>query len=101
MRKDKGGCTYITTNKLNTVLYIGSTTELFVRTEKHRQHFYKGGFSDKYNAERLIYYEVYDHIEEAEAREKQLKGWMRRKKEALINRLNPGWKDLFDELSPE
>ena len=91
----------MTANKVNTVLYIGSTSDLYGRVVKHKIHFYGGGFSDRYNAERLVYYEVYDRIEEAHAREKQLKGWTRRKKNALINKVNPEWRDLFDELAPE
>ena len=89
------------TNKAKTVLYVGSTSDLYGRVVKHRIHFYGGGFSDKYNTERLVYYEVFDRIEEAHAREKQLKGWTRKKKEALIDRMNPERKDLFEDFAAE
>jgi len=101
MRATRGGYTYFMTNKYRTVLYTGATSDLYGRVAKHKEHYYSGGFSDKYNAVCLVYYEVYDRIEEAIAREKQLKGWSRKKKEALINAVNPEWKDLFDSLDPE
>src|SRR6478736_486092 len=101
MRNTRGGYTYMMTNKIKTVLYVGSTSDLYGRVVKHKTHFYGGGFSDKYNVERLVYFEFYDRIEEAHAREKQLKGWTRKKKEALVDKMNPERKDLFEELAPE
>ena len=101
MRTTRGGYTYIMTNKVRTVLYTGSTSNLYQRVAKHKEHFYAGGFPDKYNVELLVYYETVDRIEEAIAREKQLKGWTRAKKEALINKVNPEWKDLFDGLADD
>ncbi len=98
MRVTRGGYAYFMTNKVRTVLYTGSTSDLYGRVAKHKEHAYSGSFSDKYNAEFLVYYEVFDRIEEAIARERQLKGWTRKKKEALINRFNPEWNDLFESL---
>ena len=92
---------YIVTNRHNTTLYVGMTTELDVRTRKHREKFYPKSFSARYNANKLVYYEVFDFISAARAREKQLKAGSRRKKLALVNRYNPTWRDLFDIISKE
>ena len=94
----KGGSVYILTNKLKTTLYIGVTADLQLRIRQHKDHFYKGSFSDKYNLEYCVYYENFFSIEEAIAREKQIKKWSRIKKENLINSLNPKWIDLSSEV---
>ena len=94
----KGGYTYILTNKIHTTLYIGVTSDLLNRTLQHKEHFYKTSFSHKYNLEKLVYYQYFDSIEEAIAYEKKLKKWRREKKIDLINTINPEWKDLFDEI---
>ncbi len=95
----KGGYTYILTNKNHTTLYVGVTSNIYERTYKHKQHHYKNSFTDKYNIEILVYYESFDRIEEAISREKEIKKWIRQKKEELINSLNPEWKDLWEEIS--
>ena len=84
---------YIMTNKHNTVVYTGVTSNLEGRVYEHKQRDIPG-FTRRYNVTKLLYYEHYDHIEEAITREKRIKGWLRDKKEELINRHNPGWKDL-------
>ena len=92
---------YITTNKNKTVLYIGVTNNLLVRLQQHEQNaqaFTHKSFAGKYNACYLLYYEHFEWIEQAIAREKELKGWRRSKKEDLINKLNPEWKFLNDTL---
>lgn len=95
----KGGYVYIITNENKTTLYIGVTSGLELRLWKHKTHFYgEQAFSARYNLGLLIYYELFDSIVDAIAREKQLKKWSRSKKEVLINRVNPGWKDLSDEI---
>ena len=88
---------YILTNKINTVLYIGVTSDLVKRTYQHRQKFVKG-FAEKYNADKLVYYEITQNVNSAIAREKQLKGFVRSKKIALINKFNPEWKDLYEDI---
>ena len=93
----RGGYTYILTNSRNTVLYIGVTSCLEKRLYEHRNHLFPG-FTLKYRLHKLIYYERYDRIEEAIAREKQLKGKTRAKKVALINSLNPSWLELDPSL---
>lgn len=91
---------YIMTNAHHTVLYIGATIDIVRRTLQHREHYYKKSFTDRYNVEKLIYFEYYDDIKTAFHRERQLKGWTRIKKERLINRVNPEWKDLYDAILP-
>ena len=77
-------------------LYIGVNNNLEKRVWEHRHKTYRG-FSSKYGCNRLIYFEHHEDINAAIAREKQLKGWVRKKKERLINTLNPGWHDLNQE----
>ena len=87
------GYVYIMTNKSNHVLYIGVTTDLVRRVAEHRGS--SGSrFTIKYNCSKLIYYEVYNEIEDAIHRETQLKGWQRRWKIDLIEQVNPKWQDL-------
>ncbi|MGI8952171.1 MAG: GIY-YIG nuclease family protein [Chitinophagaceae bacterium] len=93
-----GGCFYILTNKINTVLYIGVTSDLHSRVSEHKEKKYETSFTAKYNCNKLIYYECFSRIEEAIAREKQMKKWKREWKEKLISGFNPHWIDLFDQL---
>ena len=88
---------YIMTNKFNTALYTGVTSGLVGRVWQHKNKLVEG-FTKKYNINKLVYYDVTDSIESAIAREKQIKGWTRAKKIALIESINPGWKDLAEEL---
>src|ERR1700728_1986782 len=78
------------------VLYIGLTSNLEVRITQHKQKLFEG-FSADYNCNRLVYYERYESPSRAIAREKQLKGWSRAKKLALIKKMNPTWADLSEE----
>ena len=68
------------------------------RVYEHKQHIFKG-FTDKYDIDKLAYYEIHDDINEAIKREKQLKAWKRSWKLELIESHNPDWKDLYDEIS--
>ena len=95
----KGGSVYIMTNKNNTVLYVGASSDLNDRVYKHKTKFYPKCFTARYNCIKLVYHEGYHSIEEAIAREKQLKAGSRAKKLALIESMNPGWEDLYDNLS--
>jgi putative endonuclease len=81
------------TNDNNTVIYIGVTSDLEKRLWQHKSRAIPG-FTKRYNCSKLVWYEVAVEIEAAIAREKQLKSWSRKKKEALINELNAGWSDL-------
>jgi putative endonuclease len=86
---------YIMTNRSGT-LYTGVTNNLERRVYEHKQKKIPG-FTKKYNIDRLVYYEETPNIEEAIAREKQIKGWLRKKKIALIESLNPVLKDLSSD----
>ena len=86
---------YILTNKNNNVLYTGVTNDLSRRTWEHKQKLMKG-FTQKYNVDKLIYFELFDYIDLAISREKQIKAYSRAKKVSLINSLNPNWDDLYD-----
>ena len=85
---------YILTNRSNKVLYIGCTSNLQLRVAQHKQKAI-GGFTAKYNVNKLIYFETTNDAYAAVSRERQLKGWTRKKKSWLINALNPEWKELF------
>ncbi|WP_299581810.1 GIY-YIG nuclease family protein [uncultured Sunxiuqinia sp.] len=91
---ERGGYIYIMTNKNHTVLYTGVTSNLSKRMYEHRTDFYKNAFTSKYNVSKLVYFEGFTRIEEAIAREKQIKAGNRQKKLDMINRFNPEWKDL-------
>ena len=84
---------YILTNKTKRVLYTGVTNNLERRVLEHKAKF-NTGFTYKYNCNKLIYFEEYQWIVEAIAREKQIKGGSRQKKIDLVNSLNPLWNDL-------
>jgi putative endonuclease len=83
---------YIMSNRTH-VLYIGVTSDLENRAGQHQERA-SSGFTQRYHLIRLVYFEQYDKIADAIAREKQLKGWRRSKKIALIESLNPQWSDL-------
>jgi putative endonuclease len=86
---------YILTNTYHKVLYTGVTNDLKRRCFEHKQKKVKG-FTQKYNTDKLIYFEKFDFIDLAIAREKQLKGYSRAKKIALIDQFNKEWKELYN-----
>jgi len=88
---------YVMTNKYNTVLYTGVTNDLKRRVCEHKSGL-GGGFTSKYKIIKLVYYEVCNDAYSAIAREKQIKGGPRQKKIDLINGMNSGWTDLYEEL---
>lgn len=94
----RNGFIYITTNPRHTVLYTGVTNNLMKRIWEHKNKICSG-FTSKYNADNLVYYEAADCIDDAIAREKQIKSWSRKKKIDLINKFNPDWKDLYDGMA--
>jgi len=85
------------TNIGNTVLYTGVTNDLIRRAYEHKERLVDG-FTKKYNLIKLVYYEVFEDIENAILREKQIKAGSRQKKIQLINSINREWRDLYDEL---
>lgn len=78
-------------------LYLGVTNNLIRRVYEHKNKLIKG-FSKKYDCTKLIYFEQFDDIETAISREKQIKNWRREKKEFLIKKFNPSWKDLYQDI---
>jgi putative endonuclease len=86
-------CVYIMASSYQ-VLYVGVTTELEIRVRQHKEGRFPGSFTSRYKVNKLVYFERYPLIVEAISREKQLKGWLRRKKIALIVASNPTWRDL-------
>jgi len=86
---------YILTNKNNSVLYTGVTNSLMRRIWEHKSKLIKG-FTQKYNVDKLVYYEVFEIPSTAIQREKQIKAGSRRKKIELINKFNPEWNDLYN-----
>jgi len=95
----KGGAVYIMASKSG-VLYTGVTNRIDRRFVEHRRKL-AGGFTSQYNVTRLVHYETFADIRAAIAREKQIKGWLRRKKIALIEATNPSWRDLAVDLFPK
>jgi len=89
-------CVYILTNKNNKVLYIGVTGNLKRRITEHKNKTFKG-FTEKYNCDKLVYFEQTENIMSALEREKQLKKWRREKKVWLIEKNNPNWKELDND----
>ena len=89
---------YILTNDLNTVLYTGVTNDLFRRISEHKNKLNPKSFSAKYNLNKLVYFESFFNVNDAIAREKQIKAGSRRKKILLVESLNPEWKDLYFKL---
>jgi len=88
---------YILSNRKRTVLYTGLTNSLERRIHQHRMGA-QNGFTKRYNCNRLLYYEHFTEIESAIAREKEIKKWFRRRKDALIRSINPEFRDLAPEL---
>ena len=88
---------YIMANKRNGTLYTGVTSNLVGRVSEHREGM-KPSFTSRYGCKMLVYYEVYDDMTTAITREKQIKAGSRNKKLALIERMNPGWRDLFHDI---
>ncbi len=94
----KGGCVYFMANANNEVLYVGVTSDLITRVYQHKTKVFPKSFTAKYNCNKVVYYESFHTIEEAIAREKNIKNWRREWKDELISKMNPEWKDLTDEL---
>ena len=89
---------YILASKRNGTLYVGVTNNLVRRISEHKAKLVPG-FTRKYVVDQLVYFEAFDSVLEARARERSLKGWRRAWKIALIEKLNPGWRDLTSQLN--
>ena len=88
----------MTANKPHGVIYTGLTNDLKDRIKNHKNKKYKNAFTARYNVDKLVYFEEFDSIITARAREKQLKAGSRAKKIKLIEKFNPEWKDLYETL---
>jgi len=97
MKEEKQYYVYILASKRNGTLYIGMTSNLADRADKHKRGMYDG-FTKKYKIEKLVYYEIYSDAYGAISREKQLKDWKRDWKIQLIEKDNPTWRDLSNEI---
>jgi len=84
-------------SKRNGTLYIGSSSDLVKRVWQHKNEYFEG-FSKEYNTKLLVYYEVHDTMENACTRERQIKEWQRNWKKDLIEKDNPEWRDLYDDI---
>jgi len=89
---------YILTNKNNTVLYTGVSSNIEQRIYQHKTKKDPACFTSKYNVNKLIYFERFDYINAAIKREKQIKGLLRKRKIELINSFNPDWEDLYETI---
>ena len=89
---------YILASKKNGTLYVGVTSNLVKRTYEHKNNMVEG-FTKKYSVHLLVYYEIFDQIEDAISREKTLKTWHRKWKLELIESKNPDWNDLYTTLN--
>ena len=94
----KSPAIYLLASAKNGTLYIGVTSNLIQRVWQHRQHL-TDGFSDRYDVTRLVWYELHDTMESVIVREKQLKKWNREWKIRLIERTNPDWRDLWQDIA--
>ena len=94
---ERGARVYILTNKYNRVLYTGVTTDLKSRIYEHKNKVNSNSFSAKYNADKLVYCNFFESVEEAIAEEKRIKGGSRLQKIMLIEDINFSWKDLYNE----
>ncbi len=88
---------YILANSKNGTLYVGVTSDLVKRVWEHRNNFVEG-FTKRYGVHNLVWYELHESMESAIQREKRLKDWKREWKVHLIERTNPGWKDLYHAI---
>ena len=89
---------YILSNTHKNVIYTGVTNDLVRRVYEHKNHLDKSSFTSRYNVENLVYFEQTTDIDAAISREKQIKGWNRKRKEKLIEAKNPNWVDLYDSI---
>lgn len=89
---------YILTNEKGNVLYTGVTNDLIKRVFEHKHHLDKGSFTARYNVEKLVYFEMTSDVKAAIEREKQIKGWNRKRKNQLVESMNPELKDLYEGL---
>jgi putative endonuclease len=89
---------YIMANRKHGAVYTGVTDDPIGRVWQHKNHAFKDSFTDRYDCEKLVWYEVHEDVQAAIIREKRIKEWKRAWKERLIEELNPDWRDLVGEI---
>ena len=89
---------YILSNVTNVAIYVGVTRDLVRRIYEHKHHVDPDSFTARHNINKLVYYESTSDVTAAIEREKQIKGWNRKRKNKLIGTMNPEWKDLYDSI---
>ena len=89
---------YILANTTGTVVYIGVTKDLIQRVYEHKHKLDPNSFTAKYDVHKLVYFESTSDVRAAIEREKQLKGWNRKRKNKLVESMNPRWEDLYDSI---
>ena len=89
---------YILTNENGNVMYVGFTDNLIRRVHEHKNHLDRGSFTARYNVTKLVYFEETSDVYAAMEREKQIKGWNRKRKNKLVETKNPNWNELYDRL---
>lgn len=94
----KGGSVYMMCNVHNTTIYTGVCSDLVARVSEHKNKTDQTSFTAKYNCMKLIYYSFFETIEAAIEEEKRIKGGSHKQKEALINQMNPEWRDLWEDI---
>ena len=95
---DRNFYVYILSNSTNVTVYVGVTNDLPRRVYEHKNSIDPKSFTARYHVHKLVYYEHTDSIEGAIAREKQIKTWNRARKNKLIEKSNPLWRDLYDDI---
>ena len=89
---------YILSNSLNTVIYTGVTRDLIRRVYEHKHHADPDSFTARHGVDKLVYYESTSDVKAAIEREKQIKGWNRKRKNKLVESKNPSWAELYNEI---
>ena len=98
IQKQMGGWVYVMCSLNHSTLYVGVTSNIASRVYEHKHKVYPKSFSSRYNCVKLVYYKHFETIMETIVEEKRIKGGSRKKKEDLINGMNPEWKDLYDDI---
>ena len=91
---------YILSNNTHTTIYTGVTNDLVRRVYEHKHELDARSFTTRYHIHRLVYYEATGDVHSAIAREKQIKGWNRARKNKLVESMNPTWQDLYESILP-
>ena len=92
---------YMMTNKHHNVLYTGFTNDLLRRVYTHKEHLLSDSFTARYHVDQLVYFETTNDVRVAIEREKQIKSWNRKRKNELVESINPQWRDLYPDISRE